>query len=207
VLFIIAWAAIAFAIVRALVTVWGLNRRLAAATAVAVAGAFALGAISPFALPNRHSVVAEAPPPAPGLAVNAAHPVACPAGAIVGTKTSRGNLDVVAIGAAPPAAPAATIEVPAGSPIALSGWIVLASGPPAMICAIVDGRTSSAKIEYGTSRLDVAAALGQIADAPSGFTATLNLRPGMHSVVIGAVEPDGHTVDAMQTGPANVRVR
>ena len=187
---------------------FGIDRRLAVATAVAVAGAFALGSISPFALPSRQGEIAEAPPPPPAAAPppNTAHAVTCPAKAVVGDKVSQGHVDAVAVGAAAPGAPLPTINVPARSPITFTGWIVLASGAPAKICAIVDGQTSSARMDYGAPRPDVAAALGKAADVESGFAVTLDFAPGTHTVVVGAVEPDGRTVDPMNE-PLNVRVR
>lgn len=205
-LFILAWAAIAFAIVRALVTAWGLQPRLAAATAVAVAGAFALGAISPFALPSRGVVIEQsAAPPVP--VADTSHSVTCPAGVTVANATAPGHLDSVSVGGAAPGVPGAVIEVPAGTPIRLDGWIVLPAGPPAMICALVDGRPAASTTRYGATRSDVAVALGKPADAPSGFVVTLSVPAGLHSVSVGAVEPDGRTIDAMQGGGLHVDVR
>lgn len=211
VLFIIAWAAIAFAIVRALAAVFRLQRNLAVPAAVAVAGAFALGAISPFALPSRSATEAQAPaaaPAAPAAPVaDASHPVTCPASANVVAKTTPGHMDAVAVGSAAPAAPGASVDVPAGTTFQLGGWIVLASGPPARICAIVDGRAVATTSRYGYSRPDVAAALGKPADAPSGFLVTMSLPKGVHTVNVGAVEADARTVDVMQNGTLQVNAQ
>jgi len=209
VLFIIAWAAIAFAIVRALAIAWGFHRRFAAATAVAVAGAFALGAISPFALPSRTSTVADAPTPAAPAApvVDTSHSAVCPRGGVVVAKTTSGHLDSVAVGATGAAAPGASLDVPAGTSIQLGGWIALDAGPPATICAIVDGHAVAATTRYGITRPDVAAALGKPADVASGFLVTMRLPHGSHTVNIGAVEADGHTVDGMLGGSLKVEVQ
>ena len=207
-LFIIAWAAIAFAIVRALVVAWGFHRRFAVATAVAVAAAFALGAISPFALPSRTSIVAGAPAPAAPVApvVDRSHSVVCPPGAALVAKMTSGHLDTVAVGATAVTPTAAQLDVPAGTSIQLGGWIVLDAGPAATICAIVDGHAVAATTRYGITRPDVAAALGKPADAASGFNVTIRLPHGSHTVNIGAVEADGHTVDGMAGGSLKVEV-
>jgi hypothetical protein len=210
VLFIVAWAAIAFAIVRALTIAWGFHRRLAAATAAAVAGAFALGAISPFALPSRSTMVeqaaAPAAAPAPPLA-DTSHIVACPPGATVAKATTPGHLDSVAVGAADPGAPGPAIDVPPGTAIQIGGWIVLDAGLPTAICAVADGRVVAATIRYGITRPDVAASLGKPADAPSGFLVTVHLPVGTHEVNVGAVGSDGRSVDIMQGSPLNIQVR
>lgn len=212
VLFIVAWAAVAFAIVRALSIAWGFHRRFAAATAVAVAGAFALGAISPFALPGHvpsaptaPSVAAAAPagPPPADTAVA----VTCPAGAIVSAKMTAGHLDSIALGSAAATAPPPTLAVPPNTALVLNGWIVLDTGPPTKVCAIVDGRTAPATIRYGTTRPDVAAALGKPGDAASGFTVTLKVARGAHVVNVGAVEPDGTTVHGIQNNALSVQAQ
>lgn len=190
-LFICAWAAIAFAIVRALMQLWGFNRRVAVASAVAVAGAFALGAMSPFALPRPAAPPAALDVAAPQAAGGATRAARCPAGARLGTATVQGNIDQVQ---------------GAGAAVGLHGWIVGASGPAAALCAIVDGKIAQAAITYGVSRPDVAAALAQPADLPSGFGASVQLLPGTHTITIGAVEADGRTVDALKGAPARYSV-
>jgi hypothetical protein len=208
VLFIVAWAAIAFAIVRALAVIFRLQRNLAVPVAVAVAGAFALGAISPFALPSRSAIVAEAPAAAPAAPVaDTSHAVTCPKPATVVAKAAPGHLDAVAVGSAAPAAPGASLDVPAGTLFQLGGWIVLTGGPPVMICAIVDGRAVAATTRYGYSRPDVAVALGKPADAPSGFLVTMSVPKGVHTVSVGAVEADARTVDVMQNGTLQVNAQ
>jgi hypothetical protein len=213
VLFIIAWAAIIFAIVRAILAAWGVYRRLAIGTAVAVAGAFALGATSPLVLSSRPALVA-ASGPAPIAPVTPVAPVAdtsrtttCPAQTAVATKTTAGHLDSVAVGSAAATAPGASVFAPAGKPVQLGGWIVLDEGPPSTICAILDGRTVAASSRYGIDRPDVATALGKPADAPSGFVVTVRLPHGTHTVAVGAVEPDGHTVEAIVGGSLRVVVQ
>ena len=210
ILFIIAWVAIAFAIVRALTIAWGFHRRFAPATAVAVAGAFALGAISPFALPSRSTLTGQAAAPAAAPAppvADTSHRVACPQGATVAKATAPGHLDDVAVGGGAAAAPAPVVLVAPGSELQLSGWIVLDAGPAAAICAVADGRVVPATLRYGITRPDVAAALAKPGDAPSGFVVSLRLPKGRHAVYVGAVAPDGHSVDLTQGVPLNVQVR
>jgi hypothetical protein len=206
VLFIIAWAAIAFAIVRGLTIVWTGNRRIAGGTGVAVAAAFALGAVSPFALPSRGSTGSSAPPAPPAVA-DTSRGVVCPAGAVVGSKASTGHLDTVAVGAQAPLNAVTSIDVAAGSPIQLGGWIVLDSGPATAICAIVDGHVAGATARYGIARPDVATALQKAVDTPAGFVITLKLSHGSHAVSVGAVGNDGRTVNVMLGGALKVDVQ
>jgi hypothetical protein len=203
-LLIIAWAAIAFAIIRSVVLAWGLHRRYALAVALAVAVAFALGALSPIALPSWPSLTAGSAA-APPL-VDSTRTVACPPNAVLGATTARGSVDNAVLGQAAPVPPSGAIDIPAGTPIRFAGWIVLAAGPSAAICPVVDGHAVAATMQYGLPRPDVATALGQSADVPSGFLVTLRLKPGTHAVRIGAVETDGHTIETMQREPITVRV-
>jgi hypothetical protein len=82
---------------------------------------------------------------------------------------------------------------------------VLAGGPAKTICAIVDGRAVAATTLYGIARPDVAVALGKATDGPSGFQVTLSVKPGAHTVGVGAVEADGQTVDNMHGVPLSVQ--
>jgi hypothetical protein len=199
ILFVVAWAAVAFAIVRGLVVAWGFDRRIALATAVAVAGAFALGAMSPFALSTLRpgaSVPDTAaaplpPPPAP-------RSVKCPIGAHISSKIAMGNVDVVTPDKGVPANNAGIVDVPAGTPLVFAGWAALTTGPANSLCTIVDGRLTANEISYNLPRPDVAATLGQPADLASGFNVTLHLPAGKHVVDVGAVEADGKTVDALK---------
>lgn len=205
-LFIVAWAAIAFGVIRALLIVWGLDRRIAIATAVAVAAAFVLGAISPFALPSRTTMAVQAPVAPVAPVADTSRAVVCPAGAVVGNKPAAGHLDDVAIGSAAPAPPGPSIVISSDEPVHLGGWIALDAGPAAAICAIVDGQVATATIRYGITRPDVAAALGKSVDAPSGFQVMVALKPGTHVVNVGAVEADGHAVDAIPGTAMSVQV-
>ena len=170
-----------------------------------------LGAISPFALPNRHEIVADlpvaaAPAAAPAApAADTSRAVVCPAGAVFSSKSTPGHLDNVALGPGAAVAPATTVVVPDGVTLQLGGWIVLPAGPARTICAIVDGHPTAAVLKYGIARPDVAAALSQPADGPSGFLVTLHLKPGPHKVTVGAVEADGHTVDGLADGLPDVQ--
>jgi hypothetical protein len=207
-LFITAWAAIAFAIIRGLVVAWGFDRRVAFATAVAVAGAFALGAISPLALPSRRPSAGGPAPAVPAAAVaDSAHSATCPAGAVVSGKTTPGHVDTFSVGSSAPAAAGSAFLVAADEPIQLGGWIVSDAGPPATICVLVDGRPGRASMRYGIARPDVASALGKSGDLASGFAVRLKLPAGNHVVAVGAVEPDGHAIDAIQDDSLNVQVR
>ena len=202
VLFVAAWAVVAFAIIRGLVVAWGFDRRIAFATAIAVAGAFALGAVSPFALSTLQpgstaSSVAVTPVPVP-LPPAIARAVKCPANARIGTKSATGDVDVVTPDKGAGANNSGVVEVPAGVPLLFSGWVALAAGPASSICATVDGRLVAAQLMYNLPRADVAATLGQPADIASGFGVTLRLPPGKHIVDIGLVEPDGRTVELIK---------
>ncbi|MDB5070546.1 MAG: hypothetical protein JWM87_1657, partial [Candidatus Eremiobacteraeota bacterium] len=65
ILFTVAWCVVVFAVVRALVLLWLRDVRSAGLTALAVAGAFALGSWSPYVL---HRNAPAAPPPGPAAA-------------------------------------------------------------------------------------------------------------------------------------------
>jgi len=208
------WAGLAFAVIRAIFVAWGFHRRLASATALAVAGAFALGAISPFALPNRLVAAVQAPAalpvsdaPVPVAAVDTSHPAVCPPGTVPGHAAATGHVDeATADGVAVPAAPGGVIDVPASSRLQIVGWIVPGSGAPGTICPIVDGRVVAAGAVYGITRPDVALALGKPADTLSGFVVTLSLTPGSHAVTIGAMTAGAHSLDVMTGAPTTIRV-
>lgn len=215
ILVIVLWAALAFAIIRGLLVAWGFHRRLASATGVAVACAFALGAISPFALPNRLVAIVQSPsveaqaPAAPASAPTAdtSHAAACPPGTVLGSTAAPGHVDeVTADGAGLPTTSGGGLDVSAGSRLRVSGWIVPATAAPGTICTIVDGRVIAAPAVYGITRPDVAVALRKPADGLSGFVVTLNLKPGSHKVTIGAMNQGAHTLDVMRGAPTIIRV-
>jgi hypothetical protein len=198
VLFSLGWAAIAFAAVRALVQLWGYERRVAIASAVAVAAAFFLGSASPFALSKRLSAPAAAPAAAPVAAAPAPPPapavspasISCIAHVAVDAKPAVGHTDAVSVSGAG-VNPATPIAVPAGAPIAVGGWIVADNGLAQHICVLVDGRPAAFNGHYGISRPDVAAALNTPADTLSGFDIRLHLSGGKHVVAAGVVDADG----------------
>jgi hypothetical protein len=209
VLFVVAWAAVAFAIVRGLVVAWGFDRRVAVATAVAVAGAFVLGAMSPFVLGQFASTpapTAAVAPPAPPAIANTVRSVHCPANARVGSAIALGNNDTITVGAGTGVGNAGVIAVPAGAIFHMGGWTALKSGPSGTICATVDGHPVEAVLTYSISRPDVAAALAQPSDVLSGFGAALRLPAGKHSVDVGAVEADGKTIELIRL-PVTVQVQ
>jgi hypothetical protein len=125
----------------------------------------------------------------------------------VGSKTTTGHLDTIAVGAQAPLTVGTSVNVAAGTPLQLGGWIVLDSGPANSICAIVDGHAVAATARYGIARPDVATALQKAADTPAGFLVTLKLSRGSHVVGVGAVDHDGRTVDAMLGGALKVDVQ
>lgn len=206
-LFICIWGAIAFAVVRALVRMWGFDRRMAGAAAVAVAGALVLGAMSPFALPSPAARPAPAAVPVPVAAAGGgARRVNCPVGATVGPQTLNGSVDDVTIGSRVIARGADAIDVADGTTARLRGWIVGPAGPATELCVIVDGRVAPATITYGYARPDVAVSLAQPADSPSGFQAAVRLPAGTHVVTVGAIEGDRRTVAALNGAPARFHV-
>jgi hypothetical protein len=184
---------LAFAVVRALVLLWLRDARTAGLTALAVAGAFALGSWSPFAL--RGAVTA--PPPAPPVAVAGA-PAAgssrCPAGAAPASATAHGHVDTVTSGGNTSQVNDAA-DVPANVPVQFTGWIALPSDVPGRAaCAVVDGTVAESSGSYGIARPDVAAALKAPAALKTGFTATVVFTPGTHRLTIAAPSPAGSLV-------------
>ncbi len=94
--------------------------------------------------------------------------------------------------AQPPPAP---IPVPATGSIILRGWAVdvRANGPASGVIVSVDEKTN-VRATYGAERPDVAEALGNPADQPSGFSATLpasSFTPGKHTISIKILTSDG----------------
>src|ERR1700736_3451037 len=95
-LFSVAWAAVAFAVLRAIVIAWGYHRRFATATAFAVAAAFALGAASPFSLAQRFAARGAAPVAAVAPA-GVRHPIACKNDAKVVGTPGQGHIDSLSV--------------------------------------------------------------------------------------------------------------
>lgn len=187
-LYIVAWAAVAFAIIYSLMIAFRFHRKLARATAFAVAGAFALGAVSPIALPSRSGSAAPLP------VTETSHVVSCPPNAVISAKPAMGHIDSAFAGNAAGSAAPPTLVVVANAVFHVGGWLALDTGLPAQVCAIVDNHVASAVVNYGIARADVAAALGKPAAAASGFALTLAVSQGTHTLDIGAVDPDGRTV-------------
>jgi hypothetical protein len=188
VMFSIAWAVVAFFVLRALVIAWGFHRQVAVVTAFAAAAAFALGATSPFSVWKREQArtmpVAVAPAAAPRAGP---HAIACPAGAKVEAGAGVGHIDEVIVGTKPAKA-ALPIDAPAGVPLRLRGWVVADAGPAQAVCVLVDGNPSPSAVQYGVGRPDVAAALAKPEDRDSGFAAELRLAPGAHTIALGAAD-------------------
>lgn len=197
ILFTLAWAGVILLVVRALVIVLRQDRRVAMATAVAVAGAFVVGALSPFSLWMRPA------PQAAAVAVAVAVPppkvVTCPATAKVAGGNAQGHIDAASVGGA--GVPVVSLtRVGRGQAVGLGGWIVASGATLANgVCVVVDGHPVPAKAIYGLDRPDVAAALAKPDDRTAGFDLTFTLPPGSHTVVIGAVEADGRTVHVLDT--------
>ncbi len=201
-LFSIAWALVVLLVVRALLIVAKQDRKLATAAAAAVAGAFVVGALSPFSLWTRNAgqtaataaagtaaaPVAAAPAPA---AVKA---VICPSTAKIAGGSALGHIDAATEGATQ-LPTSGTLSVTRGGKVALGGWIVAAGNVPASaVCVVVDAHPVVAELQYGIDRPDVATALSKAEDRSVGFGATFVPPPGSHSVSIGVVEADGTTV-------------
>jgi hypothetical protein len=215
-LFTIAWCALGFVVLRALVELWLHDRRIAAWTALAVTGAFALGAFSPFAL---RSLSADSPAPAPAIvavpapavtptpvATTAARaapgkPATCRPGASPAASTARGHLDTVTSGDAQTTL-ADDAALPANATVRFSGWILTGAGPGRAACMLVDGVIPESTGSYGAERPDVAAALQDANALRSGFTATVVLSPGAHRLSVGTLDDRG----ALLALPAAVAV-
>ncbi len=200
-LFTIAWALVVFMVIRALLIVTRQDRRLATAAAVAVAGAFAVGALSPFSLwthgagASPTTPVAAAAAPAPQAPAPAAvRAVVCPPQVHIAGGGAMGHVDAeMAGGKAQPSGTA--MQLAHGKLIQLGGWIVAAGATPATdFCVISDSHTVPANEQYGLDRPDVATALARPDDRATGFDATFTLPAGSHTIAIGVVEADGETV-------------
>jgi hypothetical protein len=201
VLFSVAWAAVAFAVIRAIVIAFGFHRRLATATAVAVAGAYLLGAASPFSLAQRG---ASEPPAAPAVAAKAPAPIGCPANAKLVAAPGQGHIDTLST-AGTQANPDAVVQVSRDATLRLTGWVVSTGGPATSLCVVLDGRPVAFEGDYGFDRPDVAAAVGKPEDRSSGFDVRLRVPPGNHALTVGAVQPDGSLTPLAQVVKLRVR--
>jgi hypothetical protein len=189
-LFILAWAATAFAGGFAYAPAAARVRiaRLAAAAA-AVAAALVL-------LPAH-----RAAPPAADAYEDAGNSVASAAADCASARTAasgaaRGALDVIRSDelGAPVVRDGARIPVDEG--LALTGWAVGPAGGATAraACILVDGRIVRQTARYGGIRRDVAAALGTPAATASGYAIDLaagTLRPGPHVLRIAVVDAAG----------------
>jgi hypothetical protein len=195
VLFTVAWAAVAFAVIRSLVIAWGINRRLAGTAAFAVAGAFALGATVPFSLwrlPPPGGVVSASPE------TTSVRTAQCPAGAKVNAKAGAGHIDVITVSGVQHDI-AKPITLSPNDPIRIGGWAVASGGPATGLCVLVDRHPVSAGGLYGVERADVATAMSNPADHASGFDLSLRVRPGDHVLTVAPVQADGALTPLPQT--------
>lgn len=199
VLFSIAWAAVAFAVIRALVIAWGYHRRLATVTAFAVAAAFALGSLSPLSLARRGT---PSGPPVVAAAVPVA--IACPQAAKLTSVAGAGHLDSVTIGGAS-ADVTKPIEARADDTVHVGGWSLSSAGLATGLCVLVDGRRVTFDGTYGVDRPDVATALGKPEDRGAGFDVALRLPKGTHVISVGPVQADGTVTPIAQQITAHVR--
>lgn len=190
--FAIAWAGLAFIVLRALVLTFLQDRRIAALTAGAVALAFVLGVGSPFV---AHPF--GAPPPAPGAnappAVAAGGtPVAdrCRPGTRAAATAARGAIDTVAVGSEPQAAPLPPIEIAPDALLHVVGWVALRGGPAEAACVMVDGAVAETSGTAGLNRPDVAQALGAPSLARAGYSLFVKVPRGTHRLTVGGVSGD-----------------
>lgn len=198
-LFSLAWAAVGFGIIRALVIAWGFHRRFATVTAFAVAAAFVLGTAMPWSLSQRISgpVPVVAPAGAP-------HPIGCPGAVKVAASPGQGHIDVVFVGGKQLDV-SKPIAAPRGAVIRFNGWVVATNGPATALCVLVDHRPVTFEGSYGLDRPDVATAVGKPEDRAAGFDLSLHLAPGSHVVTLGPVQSDGSLTLIAQ--PLQVQVR
>jgi hypothetical protein len=191
--FVIAWALLAFEVIRSLVRLVGLDRRIAVLTAVAVAVAYALGATGPLVLTDTGGATSS--PAVVAAPATAPRVVACPRDAVVSTHAATGHIDTATVGDEPAVTSPATADVPAGVDLHLTGWASLASGPGMALCVIEDGRAVTGIATYGVFRPDVATATNVSANSGAGFAIAIKPPAGRHVLMIGVVELDGRTVD------------
>jgi hypothetical protein len=195
----VTWALIGFAVIRAIVIAWGYHRRLATATAFAVAAAFVLGSFSPFSLRQRGG-----PPPPPVAAVPVRVPIACPPSAKQTAAPGSGHIDTFVIGGAN-ADMTHPIDLHPNETFHVGGWVLSAAGLATGLCVLVDGRPVPFVGTYGVDRPDVAAVVGKPEDRGAGFDVALHLPAGTHVVTLGPVQPDGTVTLVAQRITLHVR--
>ena len=199
IIFVIAWAVLAFEVIRSVLALWRQTRQLARFIAVAVAGAFALGATGPLALSvfQPASVApAAVTPAAPPAVASTGKSVACPPAARLSAHHSAGYIDSLQSGATQFGPDRTKIQLAAGSLLLVSGWAALSTGPGIGICPIVDGHPApDAALVYGIVRPDVAAATNLPANGTTGYSISIKLSAGTHRLGMGVLEGDGLTID------------
>lgn len=204
--FVLAWAGLAFLVLRALILTFVKDRHLAGLASSGVALAYIVGAASPFVL-NRS---AEAPaassanaPPAMTWETQVAG--RCRSGTHVSAAAARGSIDAVAVGAMPAAGPVRAIEIASGTPLHFVGWVALHDGPAESACVVVDDVVAQTSGAYGLGRPDVAHAMQAPVLQNSGFSVIVTLPRGTHRVTIGGVAADQSVQDLAR--PLTVRVK
>jgi hypothetical protein len=207
--FLLAWAYLAYEVVRALLKLTGLNKPIAAAAALAVAIAYFLGATGPLAWNGANSAdqSASEPAPPPGVAASAPRITFCPRNAIIASQRALGYIDAVGTGLQAATAPKARgLDAPPGAEIHLSGWASLVSGPGKAICVIDNAKVESGPGSYGIFRPDVAAATRIPSNSAAGFSITVKPAPGMNDISVGVLEDDEHTVAQIPGPPIPINV-
>ena len=188
----IAWAALAFVVLRALLILWTTNRRIAGLSAAGIAAAFVLGTMSPFVFSRPASgpdTPAAASPAASTTPVVGAV-VQCSVGAVIGRSRAGGNIDQItnAAGIIPPSS---KVALTSGASIHFVGWAVIGNAPAQSACIAVDGKVVASTGSYGLDRPDVARAFKVPALEFSGFSVGATLVPGVHHVSVVAVSSSG----------------
>ncbi len=192
-LFALAWAALAYAAVRAYAGPAGEARARAAGAAAGVLVAALL------LVHHRAAPMAAALAPVAGDGVPAApHDVTCRPAPLRATAAARGALDSVHNDDVADSTIVEGATVRRGDVLEVRGWA--ADGGPLepfdAVCAAVDGRVIAQRARYGLSRPDVASAMGSAALGASGYAdqfAARDLAPGAHTLTVlglrrGAVE-------------------
>ncbi len=190
-LFVLAWAGLAFLVVRALILTFVKDRHLAGLASSGVALAYILGAASPFGMHQSGEPPAASSANAPA-AITWETPVAgrCRPGTHVSAVAARGSIDAVAVGAMPAAGPAPAIEIASGTPLHFVGWVALHDGPAESACVVVDDVVAQTSGAYGLSRPDVARAMQAPLLQNAGYSLIVTLPRGTHRVTIGGVAAD-----------------
>ena len=207
VLFALAWAVLAFEVIRSFVIILRIDRRIAAAIGISVCGAFFLGATGPLAwsiiAPAANVESAAITPPAT-LSPTVQALEGCSSTTVLSAKAAFGFVDAVSVGTNPPARPNGPIVVQHSAKVGLVGWAALEGGPGKGVCLIVDGHPMRTLASYGNARPDVAAATRIPADSATGYTITFSgLKPGTHKLRVGVLEASGNAVDPL---PETVQV-